>query len=101
MGPAAAGGTGWRQILAEHPRHRPPSPRRSAKPDDLEHPHRAVERDRHHIAGAHGAARRIDALAVDPDMAGGRECRRGLARAHHARVPQPLVDALAVQLPNV
>jgi hypothetical protein len=35
------------------------------KSDHLKHPNRAVERDGHHIAGPHGAARSEDALAID------------------------------------
>ena len=63
---------------------------------DLEHPHCAIERDRHHVAGADGAARRVDTDAVDPHVPRGRERRRRRTRAHHARMPQPFVDALPI-----
>jgi hypothetical protein len=42
-------------------------------------------------------ARRIDAPTVDPHMTGGGEFRCRRSRAHHPRVPKPLIDALAVQ----
>ena len=45
----------------------------------LEHPHGAVERDRHDIARPHRLARRVDALAVDPHVTGSGE--RGSRRA--------------------
>ena len=64
---------------------------------NLEHTHGTVERHRHHVARPHGAARRIDALAVDAHMTGCGERGGRLARAHHPRVPQPFVDALAIQ----
>ena len=67
------------------------------KSDHLEHPHVAVERDGDDVAGTHRPARRIDASAVDADEAGVRQRRSGRARAHHARVPQPFVDALPIQ----
>ena len=68
-----------------------------AKALDLNHLDRAVERQRHHIANAHQLARRGDALAVEPHEACISERGGGAARAHHARVPEPFVDALAVQ----
>src|SRR5262249_22183295 len=55
----------------------------------FEHADRAVERDRHHVAGPHRAAWRINAPAVDPHVTGGGEIRRRRARAHHPRVPKP------------
>ena len=71
------------------------------KASDLEHPHGAVERHGHHVAGPHRAAGGVDALAVEADVTGSCQCCRGRARAHHARVPQPFVDALAVQSSSV
>ena len=71
-----------------------------AKALDLEHPHRAVERQRDHVAGRTGMAGRGHALAVEPDMSRPSDQRRSVAaRAHHARVPQPFIDALPIQLP--
>ena len=67
------------------------------KSQHLEHAHRAVERDSHHIAGPHRLARGIDALAVDPYVSRGGERGRRRARPHHPRVPEPFIDALAVQ----
>jgi hypothetical protein len=63
----------------------------------LEHPHGAVERDRHDIARPHRLARRVDALAVDPHVTGTGERGSRRARPHHPRVPEPFIDALAVQ----
>ena len=63
----------------------------------LEHPHGAVERDRHDIARPHRLARRVDALAVDPHVTGSGERGSRRARPHHPRVPEPFIDALAVQ----
>ena len=87
-----------RQVLVERPR-RIRRPAALGKARDLEHAHRAVERHRHHVAGTHGMACRMNTLAVDAHVAGGGERGSGAARAHHARVPQPFVDALAVQRP--
>src|SRR4029077_9161653 len=39
----------------------------------------------------------VDALAVDADETGGGKRRRLRARAHHPCVPEPFVDALAIQ----
>ena len=64
---------------------------------DLEHPHAAVERDGDDIAGTHRPAGGLDARAVDADMTCAHQRGSGAARAHHARVPQPFVDALTVQ----
>src|SRR6185369_3075711 len=63
----------------------------------LEHPHGAIERDRHDIARPHRLARRVDTLAVDPHVAASGECGSRRARPHHPRVPEPFIDALAVQ----
>src|SRR5437899_154200 len=64
--------------------------------DHFQDPHRTIERDGYDIAGLHGPARRVYALAIEPHMAlRHKRCRRR-ARAHDARVPQPFVDALAV-----
>jgi hypothetical protein len=42
-------------------------------------------------------ARRVDALAVDPHVTGSGERGSRRARPHHPRVPEPFIDALAVQ----
>src|SRR4051794_5588782 len=68
------------------------------KAQDLEHPHGAIERDRYHVLGTHGAARRVDLLAVDANVAGGGEQGRRRTRTHHPGMPQPLVYALAIQI---
>src|SRR5207237_564090 len=52
---------------------------------------------RHDISQPHGAAGGVDALAVDPNMAGDRKGRGGGARANHPGMPKPLVDTLAIQ----
>ena len=67
------------------------------KSNHLEDPHVAVERDGDDVAGTHRAARCVDARAVDADEAGVGKRRSGRARPHHARVPQPFVDALPIQ----
>src|SRR5262249_14597701 len=64
---------------------------------DLEHADRPVERNRHHVAGPHRAAWRINAPAVNAHVTGGGETRRRRARAHYPRVPKPFVDPLLVQ----
>src|SRR5262249_46918620 len=64
---------------------------------DFEHADRPVERDRHHVAGPHRAAWRVNAPAVDAHVTRGGEIRRRRARAHHPRVPKPFVDPLLVQ----
>ena len=63
----------------------------------LQHPHPAIERHRDDVAGPHRAARRIDPRAVEADMAAVGKLRGVGAGAHHARVPQPFVDALTIQ----
>jgi len=68
-----------------------------AKALDLDHLDRAVERQRHHVADAHQVARRGHPLAVEPHEACLRQRGGVAARAHHARVPEPFIDALAVQ----
>ena len=65
-----------------------------AKSGNFDDAHRAVEGDRHNVPRAHEMARTIDALAVEPHVSGFDQRRRVAARAHHARVPQPFVDAL-------
>src|SRR5262249_32673098 len=55
------------------------------------------EGDRDHVARTHRAARGVDALAVNAHVTCGGERRRLRARAHHSCVPEPLVDALAIQ----
>ena len=47
--------------------------------------------------GRTGRLDAVDARAVDADQARIRQRRSGRARAHHARVPQPFVDALPIQ----
>ena len=92
-----AAGTRWASDPHRATRAASASPRRSAKPVTFMIAHRAVERDRDDVAGLHRrGSRRVDALAVEPHMAVVDERGSGRARAHHARVPQPFVDALAV-----
>src|SRR5262245_22730857 len=67
------------------------------KSHDFEYADRTVERDGEHIARPHRAAGPINAPAIHANVARGDECRRIRACAHHPRMPQPLVDALAVQ----
>ena len=63
--------------------------------DDItEHP--SVERDGHDIAKPDHAARCHDPHAIDPYMTGGHQIGGGASGAHHAGVPQPFVDALAI-----
>src|SRR5687767_3452338 len=86
----------WREILVERLRlDRTAAALGEAR--GLEHPHGPVERDRDHITSAHGLAARGHALAVEAHMPGFDQRGGGAARTYHARVPQPLVDALAVQ----
>ena len=66
-----------------------------AKSGNFDDAHRAVEGNRHNVPHAHLLARTIYALAVEPHVSGFDQRRRVAARAHHARVPQPFVDALA------
>ena len=67
------------------------------KSQDFDHADRAVEGNRHYVAGPHRAAWRIDAPTIDPHVTSGGEFRRRRSRAHHPCVPKPLIDALAVQ----
>ena len=69
-----------------------------AKSGDFDDARRAVERDRNNVPYAHELARTIDALAVEPHVSGFDQRRRVAARAHHACVPQPFVDALAASV---
>jgi len=64
----------------------------------FQHSHLVFERDRNHVTGSHHAAWREDARAIHPDMTVTRERRRGSPRTHHAGMPQPSVDALAINL---
>jgi hypothetical protein len=63
---------------------------------DLQKPHPSVERDGHDIAKPDHAARCHDPHAIDPYMTGGHQIGGGASGAHHAGVPQPFVDALAI-----
>ena len=63
------GGAGGGVRSSNRPRAISAEPRRSAKPITLS-TRTAVERDRDDVAGTHRPARRIDARAVEPDMAG-------------------------------
>lgn len=69
-----------------------------AKPLNPHHPHRAIESNGHHVANSYGVACARHALPVHPHKAGGGESGGGGARAHHARMPEPLIDALTVAL---
>jgi len=61
-------------------------------------PHRAVERQGNHVADPHRVGGGCHAPAIDPHEAS-RGKRRGIgARAHHAGMPQPFVDALTVDI---
>ena len=73
------------------------SPPPLGKARDLHDAHRAVERQRDDIAVADRMARGAKARAVDAHMAGFDEGCGVAARAQHARVPQPFVDALSIQ----
>ena len=83
------------KILIERRRSARGTPARD-KSRHLHHPNAAIERHRNHVAGSHHAPRRIDAGAVDANVTGARQCRRGGARAYQPGVPQPLVDALPI-----
>ena len=69
-----------------------------AKALDLEHPHRAVERQRHDVAYPYRLTGCGHAPAVEPHVTFLSERGRVGAGAHHARVPEPFVDALALQI---
>ena len=86
---------GRREILVK----RAPGVRRSAPLAEIEHLQdaNAVECDGDDITRTNRLARRIDAATVDAHLAAIGERRRRAARAHHARVPQPFVDALPIQ----
>ena len=73
-------------------------PRRSAKPTTLSTRTARSSATVTTSPGRTGTARGIDALAVDPHMAGCRKFCSRLARAHHPGMPEPLVDALAVRV---
>jgi len=75
---------------------RGPTPLRECR--HFEHPYGTVEGHRHDIAQPHRSTGGGDALAIDPHMTGGGERGGGRTRAHHARMPQPLVDTLAIQI---
>ena len=68
---------------------------------NLENPHGPIKRHRYDIPQPHGAARSVDAPAIDPDMAGRRKGRSSRARAHHTGMPEPLVYTLTIQLRRV
>jgi hypothetical protein len=69
-----------------------------ANPLNPEHPHRAVERKRDYVADPHGMGGGSHAPAVEAHEA--RRCEgRGIgARAYYARMPQPFVDTLAIEI---
>jgi len=64
---------------------------------NLEDPHGAVERDRDDVTRLHSVARSRNARPVHPHVPGAGERGGGRARSHRARVPQPLIYALAIQ----
>jgi hypothetical protein len=68
-----------------------------AKALDPNYLDRMIERQRHHVAQAYQLAGRGHPCAVEPHKARFRQCRSVAARANHARVPEPFVDALAIQ----
>ena len=87
---------GRRHVLVERPRlhRRRRGAARSRSPSAPAPARRARSSPRRRPSPAwRGASTRV---AVEPHMARGGERRRGAARAHDARVPQPLVDALAI-----
>lgn len=61
-----------------------------------EHAHATIESDRQHISGPDGTACSVNATPVEANMAGLSKAGCGIARAHDARVPKPLINALAV-----
>lgn len=63
----------------------------------FEDPYRTVERHGHDVTQPHRPAGTGDTLAIDPHMTGCCKRRGGSARAHHPRMPEPLVDTLAIQ----
>lgn len=63
----------------------------------LEKPDPAVERHGENVAKPDRMARSLDAPAVEPYQAAADKPGRVRPRAHHARMPQPFVDALAIQ----
>jgi hypothetical protein len=71
----------------------PPALRKMADP---EHAHSSLQRNCDYISTAHGAARRVDPLAIDADMTRCRQAGRSRAGANNTRMPQPLVDALSI-----
>src|SRR5260370_18848257 len=56
-----------------------------------------MEANRSHAPGAQGGAGPAAPPPISASVASGGECRRTRARAHHARVPKPFVNALAIQ----
>lgn len=63
----------------------------------LKKPDAAVERHGKNVAKPDGVARSLDAPAVEAYQTADDKPGRVRPRAHHARVPQPFVDALAIQ----
>lgn len=66
------------------------------KRDDLQNAH-PVERDGHDVAGRDAPACGVDTHPVDAHLPAVGERSRRAARAHDPRVPQPFIDALAIQ----
>jgi len=85
------------QFIIEHARGR-----RIAAPlgesHHFENAHTAIEPDGQDIAGLHGVTGRLLAHAVDADMAGFDQRSSTAAGFHDPRMPQPLVETLALQM---
>lgn len=97
--PQAAGWLRKTAISVQRPVKGLPCRRRAtpfAKTLHRQHPDRAVERNRYHVLDPHRMAGGRDTLAIDAHEAAGHKLRRVAAGAHHPRMPQPFVDALAV-----
>ena len=69
------------------------------KSHHFENAHAAIEPDGQHIAGLDGMTGRLLAHAVDADMAGFDERSSTGAGLHDPRMPQPLIQTLALQMP--
>jgi hypothetical protein len=72
------------------------SPALSTKALNPNYLDRTVERQRYHVANAYQVARPGHALAVKPDITRFGERSSVTAGTHHARMPEPFIDALTV-----
>ncbi|MPL71118.1 hypothetical protein SDC9_16889 [bioreactor metagenome] len=69
-----------------------------AAAEEVQNPHPSGDRKGQNIARADGAARLVGAVAVHPDPALRHQLGGQRAGLHHARVPQPFVEADALRV---